>query len=791
MIVTFYSFKGGVGRTLALANVGVVLAQSGHRVLAVDFDLEAPGLIRYLEKEFGGDLQRKRGLLELLEQQRDAGNAADHLGEYAVEIVRNAKGGVLELLTSGNQDESYPKRVLDFDWSEFFMNNDGGKFFEHCRQEWAKQYDYVLIDSRTGITDSGGVCTIQLPDIIVPVFTASRQSVDGVIDVVRRAQEGRQLLAYDRAPAAIVPLPSRFDSRTEYTLSQQWLDEFAVRFKEFYKSWLPKEIPARQVLERTKLPYVAFFSFGERLPVFEESGSDPESLGYALRTFARLLESSLQDASSLVAGSGGTADHGETVTLPGAGDQAGRAGLSIHQQLTEAAQRWDRDGRPGSALYRDTALAVAQDWAQEPDHHADLGKLERDFLAASQALRSRQKQVSDSPISTAGASHRSVHRLRQLIAGLVVLLILSLAGGITLSVSHSTSPQSTSPQRGPITVLAGHTDIVDAVAFSPDGHTLASASYDQTVRLWNVTDSAHPTPLGQPLTGHTNSVTAVAFNPDGRTLATGSADRTVRLWDVTDLAHPTLLGQPLTGHTNSVFAVAFNPDGRTLATGSTDRTVRLWNVTNSAHPTPLGQSLTGHTDRVFAVAFSPDGRTLATGSADHTVRLWNVTDSAHPTPLGQNPSTATPASSPRWRSAPMGIPWPAAATTIPCDCGASREPPGCPPSSRAGPSSACGIHAQCAAEPARPSCRRTTGTRAARPPAHRSGAYFDHIESQLTPSGLCPPALGRAQWSDRSAHRPRASSFHPPWLGHEASGQHGRHNGAVPREEPAVALRAR
>ncbi|MDQ3760122.1 MAG: AAA family ATPase [Actinomycetota bacterium] len=103
MIVTFYSFKGGAGRTLALANVGVVLAQNGHRVLVVDFDLEAPGLTRYLEKEFGGDLQYKRDLLELLERQRDTGDAADHLWEYTVEIGRNTEGGVLELLTSGYQ----------------------------------------------------------------------------------------------------------------------------------------------------------------------------------------------------------------------------------------------------------------------------------------------------------------------------------------------------------------------------------------------------------------------------------------------------------------------------------------------------------------------------------------------------------------------------------------------------------------------------------------------------------------------------------------------------------------
>ncbi|HWR48507.1 MAG TPA: WD40 repeat domain-containing protein, partial [Pseudonocardiaceae bacterium] len=187
--------------------------------------------------------------------------------------------------------------------------------------------------------------------------------------------------------------------------------------------------------------------------------------------------------------------------------------------------------------------------------------------------------------------------------------------------------------RGP--PLTGHTNLVLSVVFSPDGRTLATGSGDQTVRLWNVTDPAHPSPLGPPLTGHTDYVNAVAFSQDGHILASGSTDRTVRLWNVADPAHPTPLGPPLTGHTDNVGAVAFNPDGHILASGSTDRTVRLWNVTDPAHPTPLGQPLTGHTDYVNAVAFSPDGHSLASGSSDRTVRLWNVTDPAHPTPLGQ------------------------------------------------------------------------------------------------------------------------------------------------------------
>src|SRR5215468_1095452 len=91
-----------------------------------------------------------------------------------------------------------------------YCHSNGGSFIESLRADWKKEYDFVLIDSRTGITDTGGVCTIALPDLIVPVFVANYQNIEGVLDVLKRAQRGRQALAYDRPPALVLPILSRF-----------------------------------------------------------------------------------------------------------------------------------------------------------------------------------------------------------------------------------------------------------------------------------------------------------------------------------------------------------------------------------------------------------------------------------------------------------------------------------------------------------------------------------------------------------------------------------------------------
>ena len=190
-VTTFYSFKGGVGRTMALVNVAVELAQRGRRVLAVDFDLEAPGLDTF--KVFRSRKKRS-GIVDFVTEYLEAGRApaVDHFVHESKGV--GEKDGCLWVMPSGEQHGRYPTSFREIDWLDLYERRDGYLLFEDLRAQWEQvvKPDYVLIDSRTGHTDTGGICTRQLPDAVAILFFPNDQNLRGLTTVVRdiRAEAG-------------------------------------------------------------------------------------------------------------------------------------------------------------------------------------------------------------------------------------------------------------------------------------------------------------------------------------------------------------------------------------------------------------------------------------------------------------------------------------------------------------------------------------------------------------------------------------------------------------------------
>jgi WD40 repeat protein/serine/threonine protein kinase len=157
-----------------------------------------------------------------------------------------------------------------------------------------------------------------------------------------------------------------------------------------------------------------------------------------------------------------------------------------------------------------------------------------------------------------------------------------------------------------------HRGPIWALAFSPDGKTLASGGADRQVRLWSAADLKP----GAPLEESAHEVRALAFAPDGRRLASGSVAGLVRIWD-------TRTGNNLasnTGHTDTVSCLAFSPDGRTLASGSDDRTIKLWDPDWGYERVTLA----GHNNAVVNLAFTSDASALASVTADGVVKIWRA-----------------------------------------------------------------------------------------------------------------------------------------------------------------------
>ena len=266
----------------------------------------------------------------------------------------------------------------------------------------------------------------------------------------------------------------------------------------------------------------------------------------------------------------------------------------VRTRLHNVAAEWARDAHDPSYLYGGSLLQTATETAErisaDPARHPPLSQTERDFLHASdharrQSVRRRRASSHSSWCWSSAwlrspcwpcAAGRQTARQRDLAASgqlinrsetlgdtdPTVSKLLSIAAWRTHPSNDARHAMLAAAARPGIATLAGHTDRVHSVAFSPDGRILASGSFDGTVRLWDVDRHKQ---IGKPLNGHAGEVYSVAFSRDGRTLASGNGDGRVVLWDVATRQQIEVLSA---GNIGEVYSVAFSPDGKTIAGGA-------------------------------------------------------------------------------------------------------------------------------------------------------------------------------------------------------------------------------
>ena len=281
-IITFYSYKGGTGRTMALANVAWILAANGRRVLVADWNLESPGLHKFFQPFTDDEISGRPGIVDAILRYEWEFAGGDYyearadpavseiiyshirrVGEYCIPVNWQFPGqGSLEYLSPGKQNRDYLAVLSALDWDEFYDRRYGGEFFDALRLYFKQEWDYVLIDSRTGLSDAADICTMHLPDILLNCFTLNAQSIDGAATVASMIDQRTQ------RDIRILPVPMRVDD-SQQERSNAGLAEAVRRFPSLPAGMSDEQ--RREYWSTIGVPYRSSYAYEEMLAVFDRS----------------------------------------------------------------------------------------------------------------------------------------------------------------------------------------------------------------------------------------------------------------------------------------------------------------------------------------------------------------------------------------------------------------------------------------------------------------------------------------------------------------------------------------
>jgi cellulose biosynthesis protein BcsQ len=306
-VVTFHSHKGGAGRTMALANLALLLARrdgASRPVLMVDWDLEAPALHHYFGVEADGP-----GVLELFtaceaqlargrRERNDADLAQAVLDAVGWEdyVLRVDQARPLFLLRAGRQDPGYAERLAKLNWERLFQSCPAlFRTFAACA---ANRFRHVLVDSPAGQGDAAGICTTLLPTKLVLVFTPGRQSLQGLDALVQRATTYRRSHEDEQRPLLVYPLPTRIDAG-DAAVRSLWRRGDPARNIPGYQSQFERtlaeaygqsRLSLESYFDEVQLQQLGGLAYGEPLPVQGDEGNDRFSLTRSFNAFLEWFE---------------------------------------------------------------------------------------------------------------------------------------------------------------------------------------------------------------------------------------------------------------------------------------------------------------------------------------------------------------------------------------------------------------------------------------------------------------------------------------------------------------------
>jgi hypothetical protein len=575
----------------------------------IDWDLEAPGLHRYFEEgvRAHGAVRRSEpinwapGLIDFLtladasypahsrmasgtdDLQTESAYAEIRAGlfERFAEFVIPTSFEKLSILRAGQFDSEYSERIRKFDWEGFHRRDPG--FFRAFRQYLGQIYDYVLIDSRTGLTDTSGICVQQLPEKLVLVFAPNRQNLDGVVDIARRSGRFRSA-SLDPRPLLIFPLASRIDGTNEYlrsawrnggTIGKVDIPGYQKIFEDlFVELYELEDCDLQDYFDATQVKHDSDYAYGERIAA-RRGTSERLSLGYTFADFTRRLV---------------------TLSVPW-------ESLPEEIEIRESKRREERSVQiTESILLRARILSVLL--AALIIAFLSYTVYNKVFLERQRAILAATRTAADPLLQT--------------------MLLTELAdfppppGGASLARKVAINPI-------PQAVLSGHKGPVLDVAFSPDGLKLATASWDRTARIWN-TDGSGTSAV---LLGHKEPVVSVHWAASRRkyqdNLITASQDGLALTWrDKKAIsAFRNALDRPLLSALFSVDKIVAIDPGGIASAGFSDQLLL-----------PVGEF---DRYRVAGFGFDPQRQLIALLTTSGSIAVYD-TDTLERDSLGNPPS---------------------------------------------------------------------------------------------------------------------------------------------------------